>query len=152
MSDTLTQLIAKVQAQLLDNATLFTTATVTAATRQALADLNITVPQNAVVLITAIDGQKEYELTDADPAAMRLFDVLLQGANDTDVSLPFYAYSEDSRVFFRLRTAQAAGETLIARYTTAHTVSGLDGAADSTLTDTLNVALINGACYHDCLI
>ena len=106
MADTLTQLIAKVQAQLIDAGTLFTTPTITAAMRQALADINLAIPQNAAVVITAIANQKEYELSDADPTALNVVDLLRQGSNDIDVSIPFYAYNEDSRVFFRLREAE----------------------------------------------
>ncbi len=152
MADTLTQLIAKVQAQLIDGGTLFNAATVTAAMRQALADINKAVPQNAAVILTSIANQKEYELSDQDPTALRIFAVLLQGLNDVDTDLPFYAYNEDSRVFFRLREALAAGKSIIVRYTTPHTISGLDGSLDSTLPDDLNVAAINGACYYSALI
>jgi hypothetical protein len=151
MPDTLTQLIAKVQAQLQDDGTLFTTAAVTAATRQALNDLNRAAPLHAAELITAVASQKEYELSDYDSAATGIIDVLLDGDNDYSVSLPHYAYVEDARWFFRLREAQAAGETLIVHYTKPHTVSGLDGSLDSTLPDDLNTALINGACYYAAL-
>ena len=117
MPDTLTQLIAKVQAQLLDNGTLFTTPTITAAMRQALADLNKAVPQNAAITVAGIADQLEYEVTDQDPAATGVLDVLLQGSNDLDTSLPFYAYNEDSRVFFRLRSSLTAAQTMVVRYT-----------------------------------
>ncbi len=150
-ADTLTQLILKVQAQLLDNATQFTTATCTAAIRQALHEINRQVPTNEAELITAIADQKEYELSDA-PLATRIFDVLLDGANEYDVSLDYDAYSEDSRLFFRLRQPQAAGETLIVRYTKPYTISGLDSATDSTLTPDLNDACISGACFYACLV
>jgi hypothetical protein len=151
MADTLTQLIAKVQAQLLDNATLFTTATCTAALRQALADLNKSVPQNATALITAVASQKEYELSDEEPLATGITDVLVNGDNEYDASLSYDAYNEDSRWFFRLRQPQAAGETLIVHYTLPHTINGLDGATDSTLPDDLNLAMINGGALYCCL-
>ena len=152
MPDTLTQLIAKVQAQLLDNGTLFTTPTITAAMRQALADLNKAVPQNAAITVAGIADQLEYEVTDQDPAATGVLDVLLQGSNDLDTSLPFYAYNEDSRVFFRLRSSLTAAQTMVVRYILPHTIFGLDAATDSTLPDPLNVAILNGACYYSCLI
>ncbi len=151
MPDTLTQLIAKVQAQLQDNGTLFSTTSLTAAARQALNDINTAVPAHAAVTITAIADQKEYELSDEDPQANGITDVLLDGDNEYDVGLDFDAYVEDDRWFFRLRTAQAAGETLIVQYTKPYTVTGLDGAADSTLPDALDNALLNGTCYYACV-
>ncbi len=151
MSDTLAQLTDKVQAQLKDDGTLFPDATVTTSIRQALADLNIACPQTATASTTAVADQKEYELSDEDAAATGILDIVLQGDDEYDTPLQYDAYVEDSRWFFRLRTPQAAGETLLVRYTKPHTVGGLDSATDSTLTDALNVALIDGACYYACL-
>ncbi len=150
MADTLTQLISKVQAQLLDNATLFSTATLTTSIRQALFDINRICPSNHAELITAIANQKEYEIGESQ-TTLSIFDVLLDGDNEYAVSLDYDAYVEDGRWFFRLRTPQAAGETLIVHYSKPFTISGLDSATDSTLTDVLNVAAIHGACYFACL-
>jgi len=44
MSETLTSLVTRIQAQLLDDGTLFTTATITAGIRQALAEFNRRAP------------------------------------------------------------------------------------------------------------
>ncbi len=151
MSDTLTNVISKVQAQLLDDGTLFSAATITAATRQALNDLNRYAPLHAAVTITAIAEQKVYELSDEDPAATGITDVLLDGDNDYSTGLAYDAYVEDARWFFRLREARTAGETLIVQYTQPHTVCGLDGSLDSTLPDDLNKALVDGACYYCCM-
>ncbi len=150
MADTLTQLIAKVQAQLLDNATLFSTATLTTSIRQALADINRIVPVNAAELITAVADQKEYEIGESQ-TALNIFDVLLDGDNEYAVSLDYDAYVEDGRWFFRLRQPQTANSQLIVHYTKPFTISGLDSATDSTLTDVLNSACIHGACYFACL-
>lgn len=152
MADTLTQLITKVQAQLADNGTLFPAGTCTAALRQALADVNAAAPQNAAVLVTAAAGQKEYELSDEDPEATGITDVLLQGANEYIVPLPYNAYVEDGRWFFRVRCVQAEGHTLVVRYSKPHTISGLDGAADSTLPEALNTAVVNGGAYFASLL
>ena len=152
MADTLTQLIAKVQPQLLDNGTLFTAATCTAAARQALRELNARVPENATVTIATIAGQKEYELTDNDAAALDVLSIYLEGSNEFDTAIPYDAYVEDSRVFFRLRDALPAGKTMQVHYTKPHTISGLDGSLDSTLPDPLNVAIINGICAYACQI
>ncbi|HEX8992909.1 MAG TPA: hypothetical protein VF784_14610 [Anaerolineales bacterium] len=151
MADTLTQLIATVQANLLDNATLFSTATITAAARLALADINTAVPAHAAATFTAVDKQKEYELSAYDAQASGITDVLLRGENEYDVSLLYDAYVEDDRWFFRLRTPQPAGKTLVALYTTPYTISGLDGSLDSSLPDPLNIAAIDGSCYYACL-
>jgi hypothetical protein len=148
--DTLTQLIAKIQAQLLDNATLFTTATVTAAVRQALADINLAAPQLMGITMAGVAGQKEYELE--DELATGIFDVLLQGSGDTDYSLTYYAFVEDGRHWFRLRNPQPSTATLIVRYTLPHTINGLDGATESTFSDELNVAALNGSVYYCCLV
>ncbi len=148
MADTLTQLIAKVQAQLGDNGTLFTTATITAAMRQALQDINASASSHAATTITTSADQKEYELSDEDALANGITNVLLQGTNEYDVPLLYDAYVEDDRWFFRLRTPQPAGKTLIIQYTRPHTISGLDGSLDSTLPDALNNAAINGGCYY----
>ncbi len=149
--DTLSSLISKVQAQFQDNGTLFSTATVTAAARQALNDLNRYAPLHAAVTITAIAGQQVYELSDEDPAATGITDVLLDGDNDYSTGLAYDAYVEDARWFFRLREPRENGETLIVQYTRPHTVCGLDGSLDSTLSDELNIALIDGACYYACM-
>ncbi len=149
MADTLTQLIAKVQANLQDNGTLFTTATVTAAVRQALADLNRSAPLHLAKTITAVADQRDYELDEL--TALQITDVLLDGDNEYDVALAYYAYAQDARWFFRLSTPQIAGETLIVQYTAPHTINGLDSSLDSTLSDELNLAVIQGACFYSAL-
>jgi len=150
MADTLTVLIGKVQAQLLDSATLFTTATLTTSIRQALHEINRVVPVAHAELITAVADQKEYEIGESQ-TALTIFDILLDGDNEYAVSLDADTYQEDGRWFFRLRIPQAAGETIIVHYTKPFTISGLDSATDSTLTDLLNDAAIHGALYFACL-
>src|SRR5512144_2152429 len=102
MSDTLAQLIDKVQATLFDDGTLFPDANVTAAARLALNDLNRQCPQHAAVTISAVASQLVYELNDADPAATGITFVVLEGDDDDDRSLRFHGYQEDGRWFFRL--------------------------------------------------
>src|SRR5512142_1933351 len=149
MPDTLTQLTAKIQANLQDNGTLFTAATVTAAVRQALNDLNRAAPLHMAETQTAVALQKVYEVT--DPDATQITDVLLDGNNEYSTGLAYDAYVEDARWFFRLRAPRENGETLIVQYTKPHTVCGLDGSLDSTLPDDLNIVLVDGACYYCCL-
>ena len=152
MADTLAQLTDKVQATLFDDGTLFPDANVTAAARLALQDINRRCPAHAAVTIDTVAAQLVYELNDADPAAISLTDVLLEGTNDNDLPLKFYGFVEDGRWFFRLDTAQAAGETLRAHYTIPYTINGLDAATDSTLTDELNIAALFGTVYYSQLV
>jgi len=76
MTDTLTQLIAKLQPLLLDDGTRFDTATCTSAIRQALKEFNLAAPIHAGDLVTPVLGQKEYELD--VPTALEIVDVLRQ--------------------------------------------------------------------------
>lgn len=153
MSDTLAQLVTKLQALLLGDATTFTTATCTAAIRQALKDLNLAVPMHAADLVEAVAEQKEYELEEI--TALEIVDVLRQGLDtyaDYNISLDFDAYFEDDRPFFRLRVPQTEPTMLIVRYTLPHTINGLDSETDSTLSALYNIVLLDGAAWQACLI
>lgn len=146
MSDNLTTIISKVQALLGDDGTIFTAATVTAAIRKALAKYNEHAPVHAADLIDAVSEQYEYELSDTNESAISIIDILIKGDTlEVDVSLTYDEYNEDERLFFRLREPQETGETLIARYTIAHTVSGLDSATESTLPAWQDETLVMGA-------
>lgn len=147
MSDTLATLIDKVQALLGDDGTIFSDAVVTAAIRTALHTFNQFSPVHAADLIDAVSDQYEYELTAADDRAVQLLDVLLQDSDQTeyDIPLTFDEYSEDERIFFRLRSPQSTGETLIARYTIPHTINGLDSATESTIPTAQNQIMVIGS-------
>jgi hypothetical protein len=146
MTDSLTTLIGKVQALLGDDGTIFDTTLCTAAAREALKSYNMYLPINAGTLIDAVTDQYEYELTDTDLKAMRILDILLQGenANEQDISLTFDEYSEDERIFFRLRCPQTTGETLIARYTVPQTINGLDSETETTMPAWIMPTLVTG--------
>ena len=154
MADTLTQLIAKLQAVLLDDGTIFSTATCTATIRHALSQLNLRVPIHGGTLIDTVDGQYEYELTSAlaGAAPLTITGVWLQdpAGNTYDTPLVFQAYSEDERFFFRLAEPQAADEHLIVRFTQNNTIYGLDSATESTLTAEADVVLLDGAAAQAC--
>jgi len=154
MSDTLTQLIAKVQVLLGDDGTIFTTATITAAVRQTLDEWNLRVPIHAATLITGVNNQYEYELTDEDSNSVEILDVLQRGPNNNeqDVSITFDEYNEDERLFFRLRSPVSSSDTLIVRYRLRHTISGLDSATESTLPVRQDQAIVNGAAYFSIMI
>lgn len=154
MSDTLTQIISKVQALLGDDGTIFTTATVTAAVRQTLDEWNIRAPIHAAVTITGINNQYEYELSDEDAYSVVILDVLLQGDNNNeqDISLTYDEYNEDERVFFRLRQPVTSSDTLIVRYTKYHTINGLDSQTESTLPARLDQAIVDGAAFFSIMI
>jgi len=77
MTDTLAQIIVKLQELLLDDGTRFTTDTCTAAIRQALKEFNLIAPIHAGTLVTPVTGQKEYELDVEN--ALAIVDVLRQG-------------------------------------------------------------------------
>lgn len=153
MSKTLTQLIAVVQANLLDDGTRFTTATCTAAVRSALKEFNQRAPNNQAELIDAVTDQKDYELSDADDRAMTLTGVFLwDDDGDDHEPLPFHDWMEDARIFFRLKSAQPTGELLLARYQIPFTVSGLDSAVESTLPVFWDNILEDGATFYACQI
>lgn len=149
MSDNLTTLISKVQAILGDNGTIFTTATCTAAIRQALAEWNLHVPIYAAIYITGENNQYKYSLTQEDANAMDVLDVLLKGSNNNelDISIDFDSFIEDERVYFRLRHPITNNDQLIVRYTLQQTINGLDGATQSTIPNHHNQAMIDGGAY-----
>jgi hypothetical protein len=148
MTQTLTQLIASAQAQLLDDGTRFTTATLTAAARAALKDFNLYAPVNQSDLIDAVSAQYEYEITDTP--ALSITDILKYSADEKSTSITYDAYSEDERIFFRLRSPLADGEFILARYTIPYTVSGLDSETESTLSNLWDQVLIDGICFYAC--
>lgn len=153
MSDTLAQLVTKLQALLLGDATTFSTATCTAAIRQALKSINLAIPSHAADLVTAVSEQYEYEL--ADLSALSIVDVLRRGTDtyqDYSISLTFDKYFEDDRPFFRLRFPEADGTILIVRYTLPYVINGLDSATDSTLPPLYDVVLLDGAAWQACLV
>jgi hypothetical protein len=156
MSDSLTTLITKLQALLMDGGTLFTSTTCTAAIRQALSQVNLRMPIHAGTLIDAVVEKYEYELTDALAGAVPLtiLDVLLADASggEYDVPLTFEPFIEDERWFMRLETPQAADQQLIVRFCQAHTINGLDSATESTLTAQADVVLLDGAAAQACTI
>lgn len=153
MTDTLTQIIAKLQILLLDDGTRFDVTTSTAAIRQALKYFNLAAPIHAGTLMDTVLGQKEYELD--VPAALEIVDVLRQGKDtyaEDHVSLNFDRYFEDGRPFFRLHSAEPTTNTLIVRYTIPHTIDELDGETDSTLSPLQDIILLDGAAWQACLV
>jgi len=155
MTKSLTTLIANVQALLLDDGTRFSTATVTAAVRSALKEINQRAPVNAGTLIDTVADQKDYELTDSIDAAdaISIIDILeWDSSGDDHTSLVYDEYNEDERLFFRLRSAQPASGFILARFTIPYTVSGLDSATESTIPAFYDDILIDGACFYSCQI
>lgn len=155
MADTLTQLIDKVQDLLMDGAgTLFSTTTCTAAIRQALSEINLRAPIQAGTTIAAIAEQKEYELTaEADAVnAIRMTSLYLKGDDEYDTPLTFDTYFEDERIWFRLRAPLFEDEIMLAQFTLPHTVNGLDGEVESTLSALYDQVLVTGACMHACAV
>lgn len=155
MSKTLTQLTSNVQALLLDDGTRFSTATITAAVREALKEFNQRAPVYAGTLVDVVSGQKEYALnaTDFDDL-IDVISVLKQGTDEhleNNIELEFDSYFEDAAPFIRLREAQTSGY-LIVRFSIPYTVNGLDSEIESTLPAFYDNTLIDGACYWACVI
>jgi hypothetical protein len=154
MSDSLTTLISKLQATLLDDGTIFSTATCTAVLRHALAHLTMRYPIQGGTLVDTVADQYEYELTSALAGAvpLQVTDVLLADPDgaEADTPLTFRAWSEDERHFIRLQEPQAADQQLIVRFTQAHTINGLDSATESTLTAEADIVLLDGAAAQAC--
>ena len=151
MSKSLTTLITNAQALLLDDGTRFTVPTMTAAVRAALKEINQRAPINAAELTDAISDQLEYEVT--DPLAISIGDILLWDAQgDKHKPLDYDDYSEDERLYFRLRSAQPSGKFLVVRYTIPHTVNGLDSQTESTIPAFYDDTLLDGTCFYACQI
>lgn len=149
MTQSLTTLTSRVQAQLIDDGTRFTTATCTAAIRAALSKINAQIPIHAGTRIDVVAEQKEYELTAEDDLAVGILDVLdydlNTAAQEDHQPLKYDAYTEDERWFFRLRSTLDEGELLV-RYVIHHTINGLDNGANTSLSDDLCQILTDGAC------
>lgn len=150
MTASLTTLISRVQALLLDSGTNYSTATVTAAIRQALKEYNQAAPIHAGTLVEIVSGQYEYELEDPDfTGLIEITSVKLEdpsgGEQDTD--LEYTHYFEDNRPFIRLKEAQSSG-FLVVRYTLPNTINGLDSAAESTVPDYFDQVLTDGGAYY----
>ena len=151
MPSNLTALTAKLQAQLIDNGTLFTAATCTVAFREALRKWNMIAPVHAATIIDVVPSQYEYMLNDAtfgtilDIESVWLQDPAVNGENDTLQLYDFYY--ENNQPAIRLRTSLASGH-LIIRYTAPHTVIGLDSATDGLLTADQEQVLVDGACVE----
>jgi hypothetical protein len=156
MSETLATLTGKLQALLMDDGTLFDTTACTAAIRQALKNFNLRVPVHAAATIEAVADQYVYELTQALAGATpsHIVNVLRQdpAGGDCDVPLIFKAYSEDERWFVRLGTPESGGRTLIVQFVQRHTISGLDGEVETTLTDEGLAVLLDGAAMAACMM
>lgn len=145
MTKSLTELIAATQAQMIDDGTRFSTATCTAAIRAALAKMNKRIPLQAEEILDTLDGKLVYEPTEA----LYVTDVLQYfTTTETYPPLEYRTFDQDNRAFFQLKDPLPTGLLILARFTKAHTVSGLDSATDSTLTADQDQVLIDGACMQ----
>jgi hypothetical protein len=153
MADTLTQLIDRLQALLLEENETFSSTVYTAVIRQALKDLNLTSPMCAADTIDAVSGQYDYELT--EQTILKVVYVLLERTNtcrDFCPSLGFDVYLKDDRPHVRVITSLADGDTLVVRYTVPYTISGLDGATKTTLPTIYQAILLDGAAWRVCQV
>lgn len=154
MPDSLTTLIARVQAQLSDDGTQFSTANCTAAIRQALTQFNQAAPIHAGTLIDAIADQYEYALDGADFAGLLdIYGVFynVTGIEGQAVQVEVKVYWLDNVPNVRLVTPLPAGAAVIdVLFSQPHTVQGLDSAAESTLSADQDQVLVDGACAGAC--
>jgi hypothetical protein len=151
MSDTLTQLIARVQALLLDTGTNYTTATCTAAIRQALKEYNQVAPVFAGYLLDTVADQREYELeagTLGDVLTVQSVSLYDSTGNDDDTPLDYVDFWQDNRLYIRLFEPQAAGGQLNVRYAIPNTVNGLDSASETTIPTYFEQTIVNGGAYY----
>ena len=151
MTASLTTLITRAQATLGDDGTYFTTALLTAAARLALSDFNERAPVHAGDLIDGVTDQHEYEVSAIDDRATSIIGVWRQDPdeNEHDFPLIYDPYSEDERLWFRLRTSVTNDDILIVRFTIPHTINGLDSETESTIPNNQQDAVIlTGICYH----
>jgi len=153
MTASLTTLISRVQAALLDDGTRYSTATVTAALRQALKEYNAVAPRFAAETIAAVTDQNEYELTGGDfdtgvlgVTSVHLFDD--DGDDDDDNPLAYRDYLQDNRQYIRLTDPQPTGEYLLVGFTTPNTINGLDSATESTIQNYYDQVLVDGGAYY----
>jgi hypothetical protein len=152
MSDTLALLTDKIQAALGDDGTYFSDALCTAAVRAALSEINERAPVHSSQIVDVSAGQKIYEVSLVDERAMTILNVLKQDTTgQDDQPLNYDPFTEDSRLWFRLRTALSSGY-LVVNFTIPHTIAGLDSETESSLPAHNDAALISGAVYHACLI
>jgi len=153
MALTLTEQITIIQTQLGDDGTLFSTASLTAAVRQALRDFNQRAPVRGAEIVTVVSGIKTYELANgAFPTlVLDIFDVLKNDdSNEDDAPLEYDKIFEDNRIYIRLRQAEQSGNLLV-RYTQPHTVNGLDSEVETTLQTDQDQILSDASCFYACL-
>jgi len=127
MASTLSTIIAKVQALLNDDGTIFTTSTVTAAVRQALQAYNQRAPMWKTTTISAADGQYEYELS-----AVTDIEFIAALLDPEGNYMPHEKYFVDGDTFYiRLKEPTSADFRLV--YASPHTIDGLDGESTTTM-------------------
>lgn len=127
MATDITSLVSKIQALLLDDGTAFTTATITAAVRQALMAYNQRAPIYKTTTITAVADQYEYSLASVDPLQEVL--ALLNSGSDY---MSFQKYFVDGSTH-KIRLDEPVSEDFTLVYSIAHTIDGLDSETTTTL-------------------
>ncbi len=151
MTASLTTLISTVQGLLLDTGSSYTTATCTAAIRQALKKFNDAAPRFASEQLATVADQNEYELIGGDfgTGPIEVLGVWLADSNgDDDTELDFVDFTEDNRSYIQLKEAQIKGGNLQISFTTPNTINGLDSQATSTIPDYFDQVIANGGAYY----
>jgi len=127
MASTLTQLVSKVQALLLDDGTVFDSTTIEAAMRQALQVYNQRAPIWKKTTVTAVEGQYEYDLSAVTDIE---FIVAILDENDNYLSHVNYFIDGDT---FNIRLEEPTAQDFSIIYASPHTINGLDSETTTTL-------------------
>lgn len=105
--------------------------------------------------MNVVSGKKVYALSGTEYANLiNVLAVLRQGTDanlENNVDIPFDAYFENNAPVIRLRTPESSG-FIVVRFSTPHTLSGLDSATVSTLPAFYDDVLIDGTAYWACVI
>lgn len=142
----LSELIPKVQEQLIDDGTRFTATTCTAAIRAALKTLNQKSPLLKSVEITAVADTLIYNLTSSDSGAKGILSVYKKNNYQRDTILVIDKFWEGANLKFRLRSS--FNNPINVYYYNYHTIADLDGATVSTLDPEAEQVIVDGACYY----
>jgi hypothetical protein len=152
---TLTTLITEIQTLLADDGTLFTAELMTQAARQTLRAMNAVSQHRQTATFTLTAAGREIALDALPQTTVQVERVWLPcHADDAQPNWRNFeqwpaAADEVARIYISDGPLPAAGEIALLWYATPHTLSGLDGATETTLTNPstssgLMAALVSG--------
>ena len=127
MASTIASIISKIQTLLNDDGTIFTTATVTAAVRQALLAYNQRAPIWKTDTVTAVADQYEY-----DVSSITDIQTIVALYDSNNEFMPFSRYFEDGDTH-KIRLNEPVSQDFTIIYSAFHTIDGLDSESTTTL-------------------